>query len=672
MDQRLRALICLSFIGAAPVLGGVDVNNYSFLTVDEGAWALGTSAGYVLAAGTDAIMVNPAGLARTDYPRVSLDGGTFAGRSSTNLCFAGWGAGANFRYFKIQDGLEGGYGPITAFGEEGLLISGGYGRAITPSLNLGAALSIMTFLYGKHDGGAPGLDAGAVYRFTPELTAGLGVKHLGGEIEWKAESEIELHGHPAPRKVPSFAVAGLAYETWGGKLSLAGDLYAPLHLNEIDGRRGDAIYGRAGVEYWPWRWMVLRGGYRSGLDELGMYVTFGVGFRFGDFDVATALAPPGSTGDYVTHGGEYKEIPGGAFALGAAYSFGRSRAEGVAETEERLSEEFEKQKKVMVGQLLGQAEKFYARERYEDALETLNIIMVWEPENERAAELLPLAQKQYERAAAVAHVGRAREYLEAGSVADALVEAKKALELDAGNEDAAAIRAEAEMTLARESGAAETGVTELLAAGQREYEKGNYTAAISKWSTVLGRDPGNRVAATSIGAAQVRMAAEESESLTSARAAEEAGRVFEARRYYEAALRANPASADAGAALERLDAEASARADALAKKAASALDAGEYGRAEALANDALAYQPDNGRARSVLAAVSSSREKKPGAEAARRDYRAVYMKGIEAYTDHNYAAAIAYWEQIPAESDLYAKAARNIERAKTVLKKLEE
>jgi len=56
----------------------------------------------------------------------------------------------------------------------------------------------------------------------------------------------------------------------------------------------------------------------------------------------------------------------------------------------------------------------------------------------------------------------------------------------------------------------------------------------------------------------------------------------------------------------------------------------------------------------------------------RRDYRAVYMKGTEAYTAHNYAAAIASGEQKPAGDELYAKAPRNIERAQTVLRKLEE
>jgi len=56
----------------------------------------------------------------------------------------------------------------------------------------------------------------------------------------------------------------------------------------------------------------------------------------------------------------------------------------------------------------------------------------------------------------------------------------------------------------------------------------------------------------------------------------------------------------------------------------------------------------------------------------RRDYYAVYMKGTEAYTAHNYAAAIGYGEQLASGDELYAKAARNIERAETVLRKLEE
>ena len=48
------------------------------------------------------------------------------------------------------------------------------------------------------------------------------------------------------------------------------------------------------------------------------------------------------------------------------------------------------------------------------------------------------------------------------------------------------------------------------------------------------------------------------------------------------------------------------------------------------------------------------------------------MKGTEAYTAYDYAAAIGYGEQIASGDELYAKAARNIERAETVLRKLEE
>ncbi len=47
------------------------------------------------------------------------------------------------------------------------------------------------------------------------------------------------------------------------------------------------------------------------------------------------------------------------------------------------------------------------------------------------------------------------------------------------------------------------------------------------------------------------------------------------------------------------------------------------------------------------------------------------MKGIEAYTNHQYRAAIAYWQQIPAKDSLYRKAQTNIKRAKAVLKELE-
>ena len=79
--------------------------------------------------------------------------------------------------------------------------------------------------------------------------------------------------------------------------------------------------------------------------------------------------------------------------------------------------------------------------------------------------------------------------------------------------------------------------------------------------------------------------------------------------------------------------------------------------------------PGNGTANSYLSRITEKR-KKPKEEK-KVNYHPIYLKGIEAYTNHQYRTAIAYWEQIPAKSELYCKAQTNIRWAKSVLKELE-
>jgi hypothetical protein len=82
----------------------------------------------------------------------------------------------------------------------------------------------------------------------------------------------------------------------------------------------------------------------------------------------------------------------------------------------------------------------------------------------------------------------------------------------------------------------------------------------------------------------------------------------------------------------------------------------------------LNLQPDNANASAYLAKI---KQKRTAGKRAAADYTAIYLKGVEAYTNHQYRAAIAYWQQIPAKDPLYRKAQTNIKRAKAVLKELE-
>jgi hypothetical protein len=90
--------------------------------------------------------------------------------------------------------------------------------------------------------------------------------------------------------------------------------------------------------------------------------------------------------------------------------------------------------------------------------------------------------------------------------------------------------------------------------------------------------------------------------------------------------------------------------------------------AEAKMIAALNLQPGNARANSYMSKI---RNKRAAQKEAAVDFTSIYMNGVQAYTNNQYRAAIAYWQQIPANDPLYRKAQTNIKRAKAVLKELE-
>jgi len=650
-----------------------DINNYSYLTGADGARATGMGgAGYALAEGYEGILINPAGLAATPFPQINGDWSWYGGTKSGALNLAGWGFGFSGRIAQLTRYFDDSYPPFTAFGETAGELAFGYGRKWRSLAAWGSSLKLLPFSYGEYTAAALAADAGIKYRLLPNLTVAGGLRNLGGRLKWETTEDPVLEP-PPPRYVPSFAVAGVGWSLFKDRLLVAGDGYIPLHRNEFKGSGGDAFYVRGGLEYRPWSWVAFRTGYRGGLNDIGQAITFGIVFRLSDFDVDAGGAPPYGNLTYISNNGFEKKMPPGSGGIGLSYNIGRSKAAGAAEATTRLNEEFEKQKDAVVGQLLVQAERFVAERRYEDGQDTLNIILVWDPDNERATKLYRTTETLITGRDVAAYLAKARGFLDAGEPADAAVEAKAALDREPGNAEAAEILRTAQERLAAETAQAEEEVRVLLVEGQRYYEQGNDGQAIASWSAVLTRDPGNEVAFSSLAAARARLGDKVSTLAAKGAAAEAAGRVSDALRRYREIIKLDPSNAGAETAIERLNAAATAKAEALTDQAEAALARKDYDRAQELAYEALANKPGLNRAEEVVSKTAAGgRAPAVGSSARAEDYNQYYMKGIAAYTANNYAAAIAYWEKIPPESALHAKAAQNIERAKTILQKLNE
>jgi tetratricopeptide (TPR) repeat protein len=155
---------------------------------------------------------------------------------------------------------------------------------------------------------------------------------------------------------------------------------------------------------------------------------------------------------------------------------------------------------------------------------------------------------------------------------------------------------------------------------------------------------------------------------TAARRYADGGDWVSASSNWNRALRLAPDDEEAIAGRKEARAALAREAETFVSAGVSLYERGDLNGAEAKMIAALNLQPGNGRASSYLTKI---RKKRAAQKEAAVDYNSVYMKGVQAYTNNQYRAAIAYWKQIPAQDPLYRKAQTNIKRAKAVLKELE-
>ncbi|NIT37292.1 MAG: PorV/PorQ family protein [candidate division Zixibacteria bacterium] len=616
----------------------------TFLTLGVGGRPSAMGEAYAgLAEGVNALAYNPAGVANLEAAEVSaMHAEWVEGIRYEYVAFVypvPWGTlGADVRALTVgelelrTDPANPSEEPEGFFSATDIAVGLNYARPLRRSLGVGAGARLISQkIYNSSAVGVAG-DLGLYWTPDASLSAGLAARNLGPPVTFEEKSS----------PLPMAAEIGLGYRLLGRKLILSAATEKPFK---------DEFLYKGGVEYNPFAFLSGRVGYIYGLDVGGSTgLTSGLGVNVAGFSFDFAMAPYGDLG--LTYRG------------GFTYVFGRERRRIM----EEVAAEFEERKRGMIASLSAKAEGYYREGNYQGAVDTWDLILVWDPENAEAAARLEEARERLNEELVAEHVGKAEVFFAERKCSEAALEYALAKKIDPTNAAALAGLARAEEELAREEARQKEEVAKLLEQARAAYSRGEYLTAIARWEAVLELEPENAEATANLEDARARVSDIVAKYKASATRFSTAGDWAAALSNWRRALRLAPDDDEAAAGAAKARAVLAREAQALVKAGISLYERGDLNGAEAKMIAALNLQPDNANASAYLVKI---KKKRAAGKRAVANYTAIYMKGIEAYTNHQYRAAIAYWQQIPAKDSLYRKAQTNIKRAKAVLKELE-
>lgn len=447
--------------------------------------------------------------------------------------------------------------------------------------------------------------------------------------------------------LPARIMAGIGYSLFNGTLLLDGDIIQSFN---------EGFAYRIGSVWWLIENLGVRFGYKSGLNDNGGLSGFasGIGVRVSSIDLDYAFSSYGVLG--LTH------------SLSLTYVFGRAARAAVDET--KIAQELQKRARLTAEAFYEQGLSQQREGRYEEALKSYDIALIWFPDYSDAILRTNTVKKAMIEREISEHLARGIAEFKSYRYIEAISEFGQVLEVDSTNQQArewiktasdALIKVQMErIELAQEI---ENKIAHHLNMGLQYYSKGMYQAAIEEWNNILSYDASHKEAQEYIAKARTSIAAEIAELITQANQLIANNKWLEAANKIKRALDMQPDNVQALTKRDQIRKKLREFSSEYAKQGIELYNQGKINLAETEFKKALTYDSENTTAKNYLAKIKSHTSKVSSAE-----LDELYMKGVTAYTQENYQLAIFYWKRVLEIKPDHKNARRNIERAQEKLK----
>ena len=407
------------------------------------------------------------------------------------------------------------------------------------------------------------------------------------------------------------------------------------------------ISGNIGLEINPVDLISLRIGYNPEIasGDLMRGITLGFGLNTGNFVVDYAAATGSVLG--ITH---YFTI---------SYGFGRKKEKVVTVVHETFSKE-----RMMSDKLVEQGISYYREGKYKEALNYFDLSLIWNPNNTNAKKWMKKIQSVINSQKIAEFIKLGKEKMNSKDYLNAAFYFNKALSIDSTNQEALTLKRKVENLLKT---GMKTSTKRDMEIALKYYRNGDYLRAISIWSELLRKEPGNTRIKNYINSAKKKMTDEISSGLRKIDGYILRGKLKSASYLVNKLLKKYRTNKDLLSKREKVNSIIKKQVKFYIDKGKEAYNNGKLQEAEKNFQKVLEYEPGNKTALSYLEKIGKKTVKGKKNEADR-----YYILGIEAYTQNNYELAIKYWEKTLKIYPGYPNAKENIERAKLKLKELQK
>jgi len=464
--KKIIVLLCFVLVLVAQANAGVGSSSgFQFLKLMAGARPLGMGEAFTgLADDASAMFFNPGGLSQVNYPEVlSMYNNWLADTNQQVLAIAYpiKNGTLAFGYSALNSGSIQGYdqngAATSAFTTSSSSLNVSYGKKVNESLGLGIGAKLISERLENNQAGTWALDAGALYRFNPQVTLGASVLNFGSAAKFIAENTA----------LPTSYRLGINYNSKFLKedLNLASDIVSYAESTKIN----------FGMEYTIRNLLVVRAGSQAGALRAGL----GILANVFSFDYAYLSNPD----------------------LGATHQFSINVLFGAPE---KAKADF------LVN--LGYGKAYLKAENYQKAIDRFQAALDLSPSNEDAANYLKVAQGELEKQifervfsekssdikrGAAEMIASGKSFMSQGKYLEALGEFSNALKVDATNREALKLQADAQFKMESQLiGKSKEESSQLLSEATKLVINQDYKGALAKVNKALEVNPKNKEALT--------------------------------------------------------------------------------------------------------------------------------------------------------------------------------
>lgn len=463
------------------------------------------------------------------------------------------------------------------------------------------------------------LNAGISY-YTELVDFGIALSNLGGKI--------------LNTGLPVNVRSGLCIKPFSN-LRLSADIIKPFE---------DEFSYNMGVEYSLVDIFKLRIGYNNDFysESFIKKLSGGIGFRAGNITIDYSASSSGVFG--LTH----------FFTL--SYSIPKKKKLPVREI---LAKE-----KMMSVTYLKQGIRYYYMGKYEEALYSWDLSLIWDPDNQEALKWIAEAEKKLKDKRIEVFLADGEKKFNQGNYLDAIYNFEKVLELDSDLSKVRDLKLEAERRLKR--GVSED-IAEKIEQGIFNFKLSNYQKAIEIWNEILKLKPNNKTIQAYINNAKRKMNEEIATTVVDIDNYVSQGSLKNASDLVSHMLKKYPDSDRFKKQSLFVEQKISEIINKHLEEGRKLISAGEYIKAEKEFHAILEYDPKNSKALIYLEKIKKqiSRSEEENAER-------YYLLGIDAYTKNNFELAIEYWEKVLGIDPSYKNVKKNLNRARIKLSELKK